>query len=346
MHVALPCRSGAYPPVRHAAETERHGLRRQGQNPHRKGKKLMGKPLSVLLPDRALLIVRGADARPFLQGLISHDVTLASRQRALWAAFLTPQGRYLHDFFLIESDDGLLLEGERERLGNLRRRLAIYKLRSQVTMEEAGDRLAVWALIGRGALEACGLPATAEPGAATTFGGGMVFVDSRLAQAGARAVLPDAGGAGALAAAGFAVGGIEEYDRLRLSLGLPDGSRDIEIEKALLLECGFDELHGVDWRKGCYLGQELTARTRYRGLVKRRLVLVSADGAVPPPGTPITLDGKPVGEVRSGIDGMALAMLRLDALDAARSGAAIEAGGIPLAPRVPEWAVIPQPQPD
>lgn len=324
---------------------------------------MMENRLSIPLPDRAVLAIRGDDARPFLQGLISNDVMRAQPARALWAAFLTPQGRYLHDFFLSEGPaevsgegsgegppewpgSGLLLEGERERLGDLRRRLAIYKLRSKVTLEEAGERLAVWALIGPGAPEACGLPAGAGPGAAAAFGGGIVYVDPRLAAAGARAVLPAAGAADALAEAGFAVGAREDYERLRLSLGLPDGSRDMEVEKALLLECGFDELDGVDWQKGCYLGQELTARTRYRGLVKRRLVQISADGAAPPPGTPITLDGKPVGEVRSGQGGIALALLRLDALEAARGGAVIEAADVPVVAHVPAWAVIPRHDPE
>ena len=113
------------------------------------------------------------------------------------------------------------------------------------------------------------------------------------------------------------------------------------VEKSLLLECGFDELNGIDWQKGCYLGQELTARTRYRGLVKRRLLPVSVEGPLPPPGTPILLDGKDVGEVRSGIDGMALALLRLEALRAIAAGTGqIRAGETGLLPRPPDWAKL------
>ena len=108
----------------------------------------------------------------------------------------------------------------------------------------------------------------------------------------------------------------DDWDRHRLSLGLPDGTRDLEAEKTVLLEAGFDELHGVSWSKGCYMGQELTARTKYRGLVKRRLVPVTVDGPLPAPGTPVLRDGTEVGTMRSGRDGMGLAVLRLDALDA------------------------------
>src|SRR4029077_5612549 len=108
------------------------------------------------------------------------------------------------------------------------------------------------------------------------------------------------------------------YDRHRLGLGIPDGSRDLVLDKSILLESGFDELHGVDWQKGCYIGQELTARTKYRGLIKKRLFPVRIDGPGPDPGTIVTLDGHEAGELRSSRDGQGLALLRLDAVDAGR----------------------------
>jgi folate-binding protein YgfZ len=126
------------------------------------------------------------------------------------------------------------------------------------------------------------------------------------------------------------------YDALRLSLGVPDGSRDLPVEKALLLESGFDELHGVDWDKGCYMGQELTARTKYRGLVKRRLFPVKVNGPLPAPGTAIQRDGQEVGEIRSGSGDRALAMLRLDARDGA-----LTAEGARIVPEVPGWMRLP-----
>jgi folate-binding protein YgfZ len=123
-----------------------------------------------------------------------------------------------------------------------------------------------------------------------------------------------------------------DWDRHRLALGLPDGSRDLEVEKTVLLEAGFDELHGVSWTKGCYMGQELTARTKYRGLVKRRLIPVAIVGPLPAPGTPVTRDGAEVGTMRSGQDQTGLAVLRLDALDGA-----LKCGPATLAPRMPAW---------
>ena len=128
------------------------------------------------------------------------------------------------------------------------------------------------------------------------------------------------------------------WDSHRLALGLPDGSRDMEAEKSVLLEAGFDELHGVSWTKGCYMGQELTARTKYRGLVKRRLVPVRITGAPPEPGTPILRAGTEVGTMRSAQDGMGLALLRLEAL----GEAGLRCGTAELSAVVPGWMRLPQ----
>ena len=122
-------------------------------------------------------------------------------------------------------------------------------------------------------------------------------------------------------------------------LGLPDGSRDMVVEKATLLESGFDELNGVDWDKGCYMGQELTARTKYRGLTKKRLMPVDIDGPVPPSGTPVMVDGKEAGEMRSARGGVGLALIRLEHLDKA-AGARFTAGEARITPRKPDWAAF------
>ena len=131
----------------------------------------------------------------------------------------------------------------------------------------------------------------AEPGAARPLAGGVALVDPRLAALGARAILPRDALDAALAGAGAVATDFADYDRQRLALGVPDGSRDLVLGKSILLEIGFDELNGVDWQKGCYIGQELTARTKYRGLIKKRLLPVDDRRPPPEPGTPITLDG-------------------------------------------------------
>ena len=301
------------------------------------GKPGMVQPTYAMLEDRGVLALGGTDRRSFLQGIVSNDVEKLGPGRVVHAALLTPQGKYLHDFFIVDTGDTLALDCERARIDDLTRRLRVYKLRADVSIDDATDRLAVAALMGEGAARALGLDA--DPGRAATFDGGVVYVDPRLAEAGVRALLPRDGAERALERAAFTAADAASYDKARLLLGLPDGSRDLVVEKATLLECGFEELNGVDFEKGCFLGQELTARTKYRGLVKKRLVPVRIHGPVPAIGTPVTLDGKEAGEMRSGRDGVGLALMRLERLElAAGSGMAFQCADAVLEPGKPDWA--------
>ncbi|GIK98023.1 MAG: glycine cleavage system protein T [Alphaproteobacteria bacterium] len=284
---------------------------------------------------RGVIAVEGPDSREFLQGLISNDVRRVTEEQAIYAALLTPQGRYLHDFFVAVVGDTLLLDCEAVRRDDLKRRLSIYRLRSKVTLADATDRLAVALVFGGNALERLGLPG--EPGRARRLGDGLVYVDPRLPGLGARALLPHDAAADLLSEAGLVPGEQDRYDRLRLRLGVPDGSRDLPIEKAILLENGFDELHGVDWQKGCYIGQELTARTKYRGLVRKRLLPVEIEGPAPEPGTKLMLGDQEVGEMRSAVDGLGLAMIRLEHFEKASADGAT-AGAARVKPRRPDWA--------
>jgi folate-binding protein YgfZ len=291
----------------------------------------------ALLDDRGILAVGGPDRRAFLQGLISNDVDKISPTQARHAALLTAQGKYLHDFMMIELAETILLDAEAARLADLKRRLSIYRLRAKATIEQRPD-LAVAVVFGDNALAALNLPA--EPGAARAFARGAAFVDPRLPALGARCILPRDAALSALAATGLVESGFEAYDRLRLSLGIPDGSRDLLLEKSVLLEAGFDELNGVDWNKGCYIGQELTARTKYRGLIKRRLMPVIIDGPAPPTGTIVFAGERDVGEMRSSRDGRGLALLRIDAALGARR---LTAGGTVLVPERPKWMRLAEP---
>jgi folate-binding protein YgfZ len=288
----------------------------------------------VVLEDRGILAVSGPDSRAFLQGLVSNDIEKVAPDRAVYAALLTAQGKYLHDFIMAAAGDAIWLDAEAARLADLKRRLSMYRLRAKVALDGLPD-LAVAAVIGDGAQAALGLPEAA--GAARAFGQGLAFVDPRLTALGARVILPRDRIRGALAEAGLAETDFAAYDRHRLALGIPDGSRDLVLEKSILLESGFDELNGVDWQKGCYIGQELTARTKYRGLIKKRLFPVRIDGPSVASGTIVNLDGKEAGEVRSGRDGLALALLRLDAIETARP---LSAGSATIAPLRPDWMRI------
>ncbi|MDX9860381.1 MAG: folate-binding protein [Rhodospirillales bacterium] len=294
-------------------------------------------PSFARLDNRGLLAVRGEDARAFLQGLISNDIRRATDDRAIHAAFLTAQGKFLHEFFVVSLGDAVMLDCEAERAADLARRLSLYRLRSKVVIEQRSADYVVVAVIGNEAGSAFQLKG--EAGAAGAFAGGVVYRDPRLSAAGVRAILPREGGEEALRRMDFAETSFAEYDGHRLSLGLPDGSRDMVVEKTILLEAGFDELNGVDWHKGCFLGQELTARTKYRGLIKRRLLPVRFDGPAPAPGTPIHLDGRAVGEMRSAASGVGLALLRLESLQATESaGVFLIAGETRLVAQKPAWA--------
>jgi folate-binding protein YgfZ len=236
--------------------------------------------------------------------------------RAVWAALLTPQGKWLADFFVLADGDRLLLDCERAQIPMLLQRLSRYRLRMKVSLGEAPEYQVhvAW-------------PDVASSG--PDAHGGVAAPDPRLPGFAWRVLSTEALPVSATEA---------EWDLHRLAAGLPDGSRDMEAERSVLLEAGFDELQGVSWSKGCYMGQELTARTKYRGLVKRRLVPVTVNGLLPAPGTAVLRDGVDVGTMRSGRDEFGLAVLRLDAIGAGR----LRCGEADLTPRVPDWMHLPQ----
>ena len=298
----------------------------------------------IVLEERGVLAVGGADARSFLQALVSNDLDKVSPGRAVYATLLTPQGKFLHDFFIaaMTSEEGpgeaLLFDCEGPRIDDLERRLAFYRLRAKVAIENRSDRMVVAAAIGDGVCAALGLDG--PPGAAAPFAGGVAFADPRLGALGARVLAPRGGAAAALEAAGLGAAPLADYERLRLRHGIPDGSRDIVVEKGFLIENGIDDLGGVDFEKGCYIGQELTARVKHRGTVRKRLFRVDVDGPLPVPGAPVMFGAKQAGEMRSGSsDGLGLALLRLELVDqAAAAGAPLTAGDARLTPVKPAWA--------
>lgn len=261
----------------------------------------------VRLPNRSLLRLSGEDRLKFLQGLVSNDVNAAAPGHAVYSCLLTPQGKFLHDFFLIADGDSLLIECEADRRADLAQRLKMYKLRSKIEIAETDH--AVFAAFGAA-------PLTTD----TIF-----YPDPRNAALGKRVLLPV--GSEPMPRITFGT-----YDRLRIANAVPDGSRDMEIGKAILLENNVDLLNGIAWDKGCYTGQELTARTRYRGLVKKRLTPVRISGAVPEIGTPLIEAGSEVGEMRGASGDLGLALLRLERL---RKPGPIAVDGAVLTPEPP-----------
>ncbi len=257
----------------------------------------------VSLPNRGVLRVSGVDRIAFLQGLVSNDVAGAN---PVYACLLTPQGKFLHDFFIITDADSLLIDCEADRRDDLLRRLKTYRLRSKVDIADESDLYRAYTVFG------------SEPPA------GIIYDDPRSGELGRR-VLTKA------AIAGTEIP-FDAYDRMRIALGAPDGSRDMEVGKAILLENNIDLLNGIAWDKGCYMGQELTARTRYRGLVKKRLMPVRITGTSPTIGAPLIENGVEIGEMRTHSGDLGLALIKLEV---ARQHRAIVVEGAELRVELP-----------
>lgn len=279
----------------------------------------------IPLSHRAVLRLSGADRVDFLQGLVSQDMALAAPDRSLYALLLTPQGKFLHDMVIHTTEDALLLDVHAEGVRDLASNLVKHKMRADVGLELLDN----WTVAaGLGAELGFDLPP--EPGAAMDWQGGKAAMDPRLAALGARLAVPDT-------ALQSAEATLAAYDQHRIPLGVADGARDMETGKTVLLEANLDTLNGVSWTKGCYMGQELTARTKYRGLLKRRLVPVQVEGPPPSPGTPILDGDKEAGETRSAVafgeGSWTLAMLRLAHVESS----ALTVNGTPARVTPPAW---------
>lgn len=286
--------------------------------------------------NRSILAITGEDARTFLQGLISNDIEKAGPNRAIYAALLTPQGKCLFDFFIVQEAGRLLLDVEAERVTSLTQRLTMYKLRAKVDIADVSGEFGVAALLGASVFDDVGLGDGA--GAARGLDGGVVFADPRLSALGARAILPRASMTASLEEVGLRPGVEDDYQRMRFARGVPEGSEELGVDKSPLLELGFEELHGVDFDKGCFVGQELTARMKYRGLVRKRLMPVTFEGEAPAPGTAIKAGSRDIGDLRSAGEHGGFAVLRLDKLkDSTERGDALSADDVAVTPIKPGW---------
>ncbi len=278
------------------------------------------------LSHRGIVEIQGEDKSTFLQGLITNDIAEVTPDRAIYATLLTPQGRFLYDFFISEREESYFLETDSARLEALVKKLSLYKLRSHVTLTPRPG-LKVYALWGEGVALSLGL--TEERGKAHEG----VFMDPRLVELGARTL-------GEIDHKDFQAASLEDYNTHRLILGVPEGGEDLIPEKSIPLESGLDELHAISWTKGCYMGQELTARTKYRGLVRKRLFPVTIEGDAPSFGAEIFKNDTSVGEMRSHSGSQGLALLRIEALKEPgdfRSETAV------LKPYIPFWMRVEDP---
>jgi hypothetical protein len=213
---------------------------------------------ATTLIDRSILRLVGEDARGFLQGLVTHDMALLAPERPLWSGLLTPQGKALFDFILWADGDDVLIDCEREAAEELGRRLALYRLRRKIAIERCEELAVHWSLSSPAeAGVQCDRPTGSRTAAGHT-------VDPRLPELGRRWLAPSGDPA-------------EGWLAHRLSLGVTEGRAELGSDRTLWLECNAAELNGVSFTKGCYVGQENTARMNYRSKVNRRLVVVATD---------------------------------------------------------------------
>jgi len=264
------------------------------------------------LTHRAAITLAGPDWRGFLQGLITQDVENLAPGEARFAALLTPQGRLLFDLFVIGRDEGCLIDCQADQRDALIQRLTLYRLRAKVEIAASPARIeALW-------------------GTHDTAGSGAGWIaDPRLPALGCRgydAVAPD----GAVRVHEAA------YEDHRLSLGVP-GPDDWGSDKTYPIEANFDLLAGIDFKKGCFVGQETTSRMKRRGVIKSRMAPILFDGAPPAPGAELLAGDLRAGEVRYGTQGLAMALLRLDRLE----GSLTLEDGRAWRPALPEWMGTP-----
>ena len=268
------------------------------------------------LPDRGVVAVDGPDALSLLQGLITNDVRRLDTAPAMFAGLLSPQGKILFDFFVMRTPEGVLLDVVRDCAGDLVKRLSMYRLRAAVTIKDVSADHEVVAIFG---------------GSRTTSLN-LVYADPRRPELGARAIVATTERADSTATAA-------DYHDFRIGIGVPEGGRDYSFGEAFPHEALFDQLHGVSFTKGCYVGQEIVSRMEHRGTARRRIVPVSGTAGKLVEGQPVLGGEVEIGRIGSVAGGRALAMIRLDrAEEFAQKGVPLKAGDSTLVIDIPAWA--------
>jgi folate-binding protein YgfZ len=288
---------------------------------------------AALLPDRGVVKVVGDDARKFLNGLVTKDLSAVSPERAGYGALLTPQGKIIADFIIAEAPPadggGFFLDCPRALAPALVQRLSLYKLRAKIMVEDLSETLGVLAV---------------WDGDTRDIELGLCYADPRLPGLGRRCMLPPHLAADAAADLGAQLVDAAAYEAHRIAAGVPRGGLDFTYSDAFPHEADMDQLGGVDFDKGCFVGQEVVSRMEHRGTARTRVVPVSCAAFAPEAGTPVTAGDKPIGMLGSTAQGRGLALLRLDrAAEALAAGQPLMAGGVELRLARPAWARFPFP---
>jgi folate-binding protein YgfZ len=276
------------------------------------------------LAERGVVRVHGPDAPHFLNNLVTSEVAHLADGEAAYAGLLTPQGKMLFDFLAVREADGYRLDTLAENAAALAQRLGFYKLRAKVMVADASSDEAVIAFWG-------GEPPATLPGVA--------YADPRLSALGMRVIVPRASVAGVLALPGLTRTDAGAFHAHRVALGVPEGGRDFAFGDAFPHDADMDALTGIDFAKGCYVGQEVVSRMQHRGTARRRIVMATAAGPLPPTGTALTAGDRPVGTLGTVAGQAGLALVRVDRAKAAiDAGVPIEADGTAVTLTIPPWA--------
>mgnify|MGYP002784354077 CR=1 FL=1 len=269
----------------------------------------------IPLDNRAILTLKGDDARSFLQGIITNDINKVNSTQSIYTCLLTPQGKFLYDFFIAELNGDLIIDCEKSRKDELVKKLMMYRLRSKVSIEDISDKFQIAALVGENVLKQDGLVSN-SPGKTISFCKGVAFIDPRTDKMFARSVIERSNDYKSFEAKGFVLGSIEDYEYLRIANAVPNGIDDMLPDKSFPLHNRMDELNAIDFKKGCYVGQEVTARSKHRGNIRKSLFVISeSESAFPEIGSALTVNnGKTAGNILSRAKDKALAILDKDVL--------------------------------
>jgi folate-binding protein YgfZ len=289
---------------------------------------------AALLPDRGVIKVVGDSARNFLHGLVTADIQNLKLGEARYCALLTPQGKIIADFIVAEAPaqdgGGFFFDTPRALTAALVEKLNLYKLRAKVIVEDLSDVLGVLAAWDGTAPSATSVASKKV---------GLCYPDPRTPALGLRVMLPPHLAATAASSLGAALVDASEYEARRIALGVPQGGLDFRYGDAFPHEADMDQLGGVDFQKGCYVGQEVVSRMEHRGTARTRAVPVRYDGAAPQAGTAIVAGDRQLGHIGSTAAGVGIALLRLDRVAEALShGEPLTAGGVPIHLVKPDWA--------
>lgn len=264
------------------------------------------------LTRRGVVAISGPDAEKLLNDLVTADIAAAGAGRAVYAALLTPQGKVLFDFLVFRDGERFLFDLPRAKIADFVKRITFYRLRANIDIAEAPE-MRVFASWG----DAPHLAGIAAP-------------DPRLPQMGLRALASEPTTPNA---------GETDYDAHRIALGVPEGGIDFAYGEHFPHDLDMDQLTGIDFKKGCYVGQEVVSRMEHRGTARRRFVIAESASPLPSPGTEIAAEGKPLGTLGTSAGGKALALVRLDrAREAMDKRVMIAVSGVPLTLQLPPWA--------